>query len=64
MDFATKRSFAWLDKWNMQDASNRQEARAMEKENKQLREAGRKLRNEEIQVLFQLTFCTIIVLTG
>jgi len=48
----------------MQDASNRQEARAMEKENKQLREAGRKLRNEEIQVLFQLTFCTIIVLTG
>ncbi|KAH7727076.1 DnaJ domain containing protein [Aphelenchoides avenae] len=50
-DFSTRRSFAWLDKWNLRDAPNRPTARAMEKENKKYREGGRRARNEEIRNL-------------
>lgn len=53
-DFSTLRSFAWLDKWNLRDAPNRPTARAMEKENKKLRETGKKARNEEIRVTLTL----------
>ncbi|VDK88924.1 unnamed protein product [Litomosoides sigmodontis] len=49
--FFTVRSFAWLDKFDMRDAANRRAARAMEKENKKLREASKRERNEEIRAL-------------
>ena len=50
-DFSTHRSFAWLDKWNLKEATDRPTLRAMEKENKKLRELGKRQRNEEIREL-------------
>uniref|UniRef100_A0A0N4TBE8 DnaJ subfamily C member 2 n=1 Tax=Brugia pahangi TaxID=6280 RepID=A0A0N4TBE8_BRUPA len=49
--FCTVRSFAWLDKFDIRDASNRRVVKAMEKENKKLREASKRERNEEIRAL-------------
>uniref|UniRef100_A0A914X7T1 DnaJ homolog subfamily C member 21 n=1 Tax=Plectus sambesii TaxID=2011161 RepID=A0A914X7T1_9BILA len=49
--YATAKSYAWLDKYDTREAPNRQVARAMEKENKKLRDAGRKARNEEVREL-------------
>ncbi|VDM50525.1 unnamed protein product [Toxocara canis] len=49
--FSTARSFTWLDKYDIRDAPNRYVVRAMEKENKKLRDAGKKERNEEIRQL-------------
>lgn len=51
-NFSTRRSFAWLDKWDLRDAPDRQTTRAMEKDNKKLRELGRRERSEEIRVIF------------
>ena len=50
-NFSTSRSFAWLDKWNLRDAPNRATLRAMEKDNKKLRDAGKNERNDEIRSL-------------
>ncbi|OZC10009.1 hypothetical protein X798_02855 [Onchocerca flexuosa] len=49
--FSTVRSFAWVDKFDIRDATNRRVVRAMEKENKKLREASKRERNEEIRAL-------------
>uniref|UniRef100_F1KYC5 DnaJ homolog subfamily C member 21 n=2 Tax=Ascaris suum TaxID=6253 RepID=F1KYC5_ASCSU len=49
--FSTARSFTWLDKYDIRDAPNRYVVRAMEKENKKLRDAGKKERNEQIRNL-------------
>uniref|UniRef100_A0A0R3S2G8 DnaJ homolog subfamily C member 21 n=1 Tax=Elaeophora elaphi TaxID=1147741 RepID=A0A0R3S2G8_9BILA len=49
--FCTVRSFAWVDKFNIRDGTNRRVVRAMEKENKKLREANKRERNEEIRAL-------------
>ncbi|EFO16886.1 hypothetical protein LOAG_11616 [Loa loa] len=49
--FCTVRSFAWLDKFDIRDATNRRVVKAMEKENKKLREASKRERNEEIRAL-------------
>ncbi|KAM3719800.1 DnaJ [Dirofilaria immitis] len=49
--FSTARSFVWVDKFNIRDAANRRVVRAMEKENKKLREASKRERNEEIRAL-------------
>ncbi|KAI1727556.1 dnaJ domain-containing protein [Ditylenchus destructor] len=51
LGFYTRRSFAWLDKWDMRQSSDRATARAMEKENMKLREIGQKQRSEEIRRL-------------
>jgi DnaJ family protein A protein 5 len=50
-NFNTSRTFAWLDKWNLRDGPNRATVRAMEKENRKLREAGKNERNDEIRSL-------------
>uniref|UniRef100_A0A7E4VQ97 J domain-containing protein n=1 Tax=Panagrellus redivivus TaxID=6233 RepID=A0A7E4VQ97_PANRE len=50
-NFSTARTFAWLDKWNLRDAPNRPTLRAMEKENKKLRDDGKRERNDEIREL-------------
>ncbi|KAL3993963.1 DnaJ domain family protein [Acanthocheilonema viteae] len=49
--FCTVRSFAWVDKYDIRNATNRRVVRAMEKENKKLREANKRERNEEIRAL-------------
>ncbi|CAG9534429.1 unnamed protein product [Cercopithifilaria johnstoni] len=49
--FCTVRSFAWVDKFDIRDATNHRVARAIEKENKKLREASKRERNEEIRAL-------------
>nr|CAG4644058.1 EOG090X085R [Lepidurus arcticus] len=49
--YCTRRSYAWLDKWDIREAPNRRVVRLMEKENKKLRDIGRKKRNEEVRAL-------------
>uniref|UniRef100_A0A1I7SWF0 DnaJ homolog subfamily C member 21 n=2 Tax=Bursaphelenchus xylophilus TaxID=6326 RepID=A0A1I7SWF0_BURXY len=49
--FSTLRSFAWLDKYDLRQAPDRYTLKCMEKENKKLRDAGKKQRNEEVRDL-------------
>ncbi|CAB3404076.1 unnamed protein product [Caenorhabditis bovis] len=49
--FCTCRSFAWLDKYDIRQASNRWEARQIEQENKKYRDVGKQERNEQIRNL-------------
>ena len=47
----TPRSYAWLDKYDTRQAENRRVIRAMDKENKKIRDAAKKERNELIRQL-------------
>ncbi|XP_023713336.1 dnaJ homolog subfamily C member 21 [Cryptotermes secundus] len=49
--YCTKKSYAWLDPYNIRDAPNRCLMRAAEKENKKVRDKARKQRNEEVRNL-------------
>ncbi|KAI6242980.1 DnaJ-like protein subfamily C member 21 [Aphelenchoides fujianensis] len=49
--FSTLRSFAWLDKYDLRQADDRWMIKQMEKENKKLRDAGKRARNDEIRNL-------------
>ncbi|KAI5303098.1 hypothetical protein KEM56_000036, partial [Ascosphaera pollenicola] len=49
--FATKKSFAWRDQYKYSDAPDRRVRRAMEKENKRLREDGAREFNEAVRSL-------------
>ncbi|KAI6208175.1 hypothetical protein M3Y96_00087000 [Aphelenchoides besseyi] len=49
--FSTLRSFAWLDRYDLRQADDRYTLKAMEKENKKLRDAGKKQRNDQIRNL-------------
>lgn len=49
--YSTKKSYAWLDPYNIRDAPNRRVVRAAEKENKKVRDKARKQRNEEVRNL-------------
>lgn len=49
--FCTRKNFAWKEKYDTRQASNRWEKRAKEKENKKIREKARKERNEVVQQL-------------
>ncbi|XP_046854117.1 dnaJ homolog subfamily C member 21-like [Xenia sp. Carnegie-2017] len=49
--YCTLKSFVWKEKYDTRQAANRRVLRAMEKENKKLREASKKERNEEIRNL-------------
>ncbi len=49
--FTTKSSFAWKDEYNVNEAENRRERRAMEKENQRLRSDACKAYNAEVQSL-------------
>ncbi|CAL2034997.1 unnamed protein product [Caenorhabditis brenneri] len=51
LSFSTTRSFAWLDHYDITQASNRYELRQIEQENKKFREAGRQERNDQIRQL-------------
>ncbi|PSN52406.1 DnaJ subfamily C member 21 [Blattella germanica] len=48
--YSTKKSYAWLDPYDIRDVPRRV-ARAAEKENKKIREKARKQRNEEVRNL-------------
>lgn len=49
--YCTKKSFTWCDKYDIREAPNRRTMRLMEKENKKIRDAMKKERNEEIRAL-------------
>lgn len=51
--YCTARSFAWLDEYDVRTAPNRRVARLMERENRKLRDAARRQRNEEVRQLVQ-----------
>ena len=49
--FTTRKSYVWVEKYDARDAPNRPTKRAMEAENKKLRDAARKERNQEVREL-------------
>ncbi|KAG0226346.1 hypothetical protein BGW42_003681 [Actinomortierella wolfii] len=48
LKFSTAKSFAWCDKYRLSEAPDRRVRRAMEKENKKLRDAARKEFNDTV----------------
>lgn len=51
--FNTHKPFGWLDEYDIRQAPNRRIAKAMEKENKKIRDKAKKERNDEIQALIE-----------
>ena len=49
--YVTPRTYSWLDKYDTRQAENRKIYRLMEKENKKVRDAARKERNELVRSL-------------
>uniref|UniRef100_A0A023F7B1 DnaJ homolog subfamily C member 21 n=1 Tax=Triatoma infestans TaxID=30076 RepID=A0A023F7B1_TRIIF len=49
--YSTKKTYSWLDKYDIRDAPNRRVLRLMEKENKKIKDKARKERNEEVRAL-------------
>nr|CAD7425275.1 unnamed protein product [Timema monikensis] len=49
--YSTKKSYCWLDPYNIKEADNRRVLRLIEKENKKVRDKARKQRNEEVRSL-------------
>ncbi|KAH8034950.1 hypothetical protein HPB51_003668 [Rhipicephalus microplus] len=47
--YCTARTFAWLDQYDIRTAPNRRVVRLMERENRKLRDAARRQRNEEVR---------------
>lgn len=53
--FASRTTFSWADEHNPLEAANRYERRAMEKENKKLRDTARRERSESVRAL--VSYC-------
>lgn len=51
MNYCTKKSFVWLDPYNINEMRDRRNLRLAEKENKKVRQQARKDRNEEVRAL-------------
>lgn len=51
MSFSTRKTFAWKDRYRLSEAPDRQYRRAMEKENKKLREEGIREFNDTVRAL-------------
>ncbi|XP_075226551.1 uncharacterized protein LOC142327403 [Lycorma delicatula] len=49
--YCTKKSYSWLDPYDVRTAQNRKVARIIEKENKKARDKAKKTRNEEVREL-------------
>lgn len=49
--YCTLKSYVWVEKYDTREAPHRQVRRAMEQENKKLRDKARKERNEEVKAL-------------
>jgi DnaJ family protein A protein 5 len=54
--YVTRRSFAWVDEYKTTDAPTRQVRRAMEKENKKLRDAARKAFTADVRELVEFVY--------
>lgn len=54
--YCTPRSFVWCEKHDTREAGDRYVRRIMDKENKKLRDKGKKERNEEIRVIIETLF--------
>ena len=52
MGFSTVKSFSWRDQWRYSEAPDRRVKRAMEKDNKRHRDAGRREFNDTVKVPF------------
>lgn len=50
-NYCTLKSYVWHEKYDIRQAANRPTLRLMEKENKKLRDASRRKRNEEVRAL-------------
>ena len=50
-NYCTLKSYVWHEKYDVRQAANRPTLRLMEKENKKLRDAARRNRNEEVRAL-------------
>lgn len=50
MGFSSAKSFSWRDQWKYTEAPDRRVKRAMEKENKKIRDAGRREFNDTVKV--------------
>ena len=48
--YCTRKTYTWLDKYDIRQGPNRWTVRQMEKENKKIRDKARKERNEEVRV--------------
>ena len=48
--YCTAKSFVWVEKYDLREAPERRVRRLMEAENKKLRDAAKKERNEEVRV--------------
>lgn len=51
LSYSTKKSYAWLDQYDIRQAENRRILRLFEKENKKVRDRAKKERNEEVRAL-------------
>jgi len=51
MSYSTKKSYVWLDPYNIQETRDRRIFKLMEKENKKIRQKAKKERNEEVRAL-------------
>lgn len=49
--YSTLKSYVWLEKYDLREAPNRRVQRLMEKDNKKIRDAEKKERNEEVRAL-------------
>lgn len=54
--YVTRRSFAWVDEYKTTDAPTRQVRRAMDKENKKLRDAARKAFTADVRELVEFVY--------
>jgi DnaJ homolog subfamily A member 5 len=54
ISFSTLKSFSWKDQWKYSDAPDRRIKRAMEKENKKLRDTARREFNDTVKVVLRL----------
>lgn len=51
MNYSTKKSYVWLDPYNINEIRDRRSVKLAEKENKKVRQQARKERNEEVRAL-------------
>lgn len=51
LNFATRKSYTWLDPYNITEVRDRRTLKLVEKENKKVRQKARKERNDEIRAL-------------
>jgi DnaJ family protein A protein 5 len=59
LGFSTMKSFSWKDQWRYSEAPDRRIKRAMEKDNKKLRDAARREFNDTVKVISNTALLTL-----